>query len=161
MHLLVNSRFIENPSTWSWLTPSSRDGSVTQTTISRSSTESEYTELVWLQSPLCVLGLLIYKHPSVLWCDNIGATYLSANPKFHERIKHIEVDFHFIWEQVANKELQIRFVPTKDQLADGLIKPLSQAPFRNFCFNLNMTNVPTLRLRGMINVANITYNKLG
>jgi hypothetical protein len=39
------------------------------------------------------------------------------------RSKHIEVDFHFIRERVAAKELQLRFVSTKDQIADGLTKP--------------------------------------
>jgi hypothetical protein len=33
MHVLVNSRFAENLSTWSWLTPSFRDGGVTLTTL--------------------------------------------------------------------------------------------------------------------------------
>jgi hypothetical protein len=33
-----------------------------------------------------------------LWCDNLGAKYLSANPIFHGRTKHIEVDYHFVQE---------------------------------------------------------------
>jgi hypothetical protein len=58
-----------------------------------------------------------------IWCDNIGATYLSANPVFHARTKHIEVDYHFVGERVARKLLSIRFVLTEDQVADGFTKP--------------------------------------
>jgi hypothetical protein len=110
-----------------------------EATISQSSTKSEYkalanttAEVIWLQSLLRELGLPCSMHPPIIWCDNLGATYLSAYPRFHGRTKHIEVDFHFIQEQVANKELQIRFLSTKDQLADGLTKPLSQALFKKF-----------------------------
>lgn len=54
-------------------------------------------EVMWVQTLLTELGV---KAPRAaqLWCDNIGATYLSANPVFHTRIKHIEVDFHFVRE---------------------------------------------------------------
>lgn len=118
----------------------------TQATVSRSSTESEYkalanatAELVWMQSLLHELGLSHTCHSPILWCDNLGATYFSANPRFHGRTKHIEVDFHFVRERVASKALQIRFLSTKDQLADGLTKPLSTGSFRDFRFNLNLT----------------------
>lgn len=59
------------------------------------------------------------------WCHNIGATYLSANPVFHARTKHIELDFHFVRERVAQKLLQFRFIPSNDQLADGFTKPIA------------------------------------
>jgi hypothetical protein len=72
-------------------------------------------ELVWLQSLLHELGFPVSSHIPILWSDNLGATY----PRFHGRTKHIEVDFHFVRERVASRNLQIRFLSTKDQLAMG------------------------------------------
>jgi histone deacetylase 1/2 len=84
------------------------------------------TEMMWVQKLLTELRV---QHPSVarLWCDNIGATYLSANPVFHARTKHIEIDFHFVRERVAQKLLDIRFIHSADQLADGFTKPIVAA----------------------------------
>lgn len=91
-----------------------------QPTISRSSTEAEYkalanrtTETVWIQSLLKELGVH-QSRPPVLWCDNLGATYLTTNPIFHARTKHIEVDFHFVREKVAISALDVRFISSND-----------------------------------------------
>ena len=73
-----------------------------------------------------------------LWCDNLGATYLSANPVFHGRTKHIEIDFHFLRERVAEKKLDIRFIPSRDQVVDGFTKALLVKPFEEFKKNLNV-----------------------
>jgi hypothetical protein len=35
----------------------------------------------------------------------MGATYLCANPIFHARMKRVEIDFHFVGERIANKQL--------------------------------------------------------
>ena len=75
-----------------------------------------------------------------LWCDNIGAKYLSANPVFHARTKHIEIDFHFVREQVAAKHLDIRFISTMDQIADGFTKPLPDKQMVMFRDNLNLAD---------------------
>jgi histone deacetylase 1/2 len=115
-----------------------------QATVSRSSTESEYkalanatAELIWVQSLLGELGVQQFRAP-VLWCDNIGATYLSANQVFHARTKHIEVDFHFVRERVCRKQLEIRFISSNDQVADVFTKPLPLPAFQWCKRNLNL-----------------------
>ena len=115
-----------------------------QATVSRSSTEAEYksvanatAELIWIESLLRELGVA-QPHPSVLWCDNIGATFLSSNPVFHARTKHIEIDYHFVRERVAQKLLQVRFISSKDQLADIFTKPLPSPMFEVCRRNLNL-----------------------
>jgi hypothetical protein len=73
-----------------------------QPTASRSSTKAEYkslanatAEVMWVQSILTELGISL-KRATCLWCDNIGATYLTVNPTFHGRMKHIEIDYRFV-----------------------------------------------------------------
>jgi hypothetical protein len=129
-----------------------------QRTVSRSSTESEYravahasTEIIWLRSLLSELGL-VSSTPPLLWCDNIGATYLTVNPLFHARTKHIEIDVHFVRDLVASNALSIRFISSKDQLADTFTKPLPTAKFILLRDNLNVRELP-LRLRGHIRTA--------
>jgi histone deacetylase 1/2 len=123
-----------------------------QATVSHSSTESEYkalanatAELIWIQSLLQELGIS-QPRPPVLWCDNIGATYLSSNPVFHARTKHIEVDYHFVRERVARKLLHIRFISSKDQLADIFTKPLPLPQFEFCRRNLNLLD--TVKIEG-------------
>jgi len=117
-----------------------------QPTVARSSTEAEYkamanatAEIIWIQSLLQELDI---RSPpaAVLWCDNLGATYLSANPIFHARTKHIEIDYHFVRERVADKKLHIRFISTGDQIADGLTKPLVSWKHYEYVNNLNLRN---------------------
>jgi hypothetical protein len=64
---------------------------------------------MWVQS---LLRELKVPHPltAKVWCDNIGATYSAANPMFHSRMKHVEIDFHFVRERVARKLLDVRLV---------------------------------------------------
>jgi hypothetical protein len=116
-----------------------------QDSVSHSSTEAEYkalanatTELIWVEALLRELGVCLRQKPC-LWCDNLGATYLSVNPVFHACTKHIEIDYHFIRERVAQNRLDIRFISTKDQIADGFTKALPVKGFDEFKRNLNLS----------------------
>jgi hypothetical protein len=78
-------------------------GSRKHPTVSHSSIEAEYkevanatTEVIWIQV-FHELGISLNQPPN-LWCDNIGATYLTANPIFHRGMNHVEVDYHFVRE---------------------------------------------------------------
>jgi histone deacetylase 1/2 len=115
-----------------------------QPTVSRSSTEAEYKALAngaaeakWVDSLLKELGVTKQRTP-ILWYDNLGATYLTANPVFHARTKHIEIDFHFVRERVAKGELDVRFISTNDQVADVFTKPATRLMLDRFKSNLNL-----------------------
>jgi hypothetical protein len=45
---------------------------------------------------------------------------------FHGRVKHIEIDFHFVRERVARKLLEVRLISTEDQIADGFTKAVTE-----------------------------------
>lgn len=133
-----------NPISWS---------SKKQRTVARSSTEAEYrsvaataAELRWICSLLTELGITI-PHQPVIYCDNVGATNLCANPVFHSRMKHVALDYHFIREQVQNGLLRVSHVSASDQLADILTKPLSRQQFTKVTNKIGLTSAPSI-LRG-------------
>ena len=93
-----------NPILWS---------SKKHSTISYSSTEAEYralvsivAELSWLRTLFKQLCLYLH-HIPVLWCDNISAIALASNLVLHSKIKHIEVDYHFVREKVISSNLNL------------------------------------------------------
>lgn len=115
-----------------------------QSTVSQSGTEAEYkslanatAEIIWVQTILKELRIAQPK-AARLWCDNLGATYMTANPVFHARTKHIEIDYHIVRERVVAKLLDVRFIPTGAQVADGFTKPLTVKKMLDFRCNLNL-----------------------
>ncbi|XP_050104869.1 uncharacterized mitochondrial protein AtMg00810-like [Malus sylvestris] len=91
--------------------------------VSRSSIEAEYRQLAYT-----------------------AALYLGSAISF-ARMRHVEVDYHYVSEKVVRKELQVGYVATADQIADFLTKGLSSPRFRYLLSKLPVRPCP-LRLRG-------------
>ncbi|WOH07734.1 hypothetical protein DCAR_0727167 [Daucus carota subsp. sativus] len=123
-----------------------------QRTVSRSSTEAEYRQLAytaaeisWIRSLFRELGVPM--STPVIWCDNISSISLSSNPVFHSKMKHLEVDYHYVREKVIRKELDVRYISTVDQVADVFTKGLSSSRFKQLANKLMVRSRP-ISLRG-------------
>ncbi len=68
---------------------------------------------------------------------------------FHARTKHVEIDLHFVRDKVQSGGFTVKFISTKDQIADIFTKPLVSSGFASLCDNLTVTAF-SLRLRGPI-----------
>lgn len=109
-----------------------------QAIVARSSTKVEYKALANVATEIEIVWLLqVFKDLQVhhlitsptLWCDNISALSLATIHVFHAHTKHVEVDFHFVREKIALKQLCVRHVPSGFQIANILTKPLTVAKF--------------------------------
>lgn len=78
----------------------------------------------------------------VIYCDNVGATYLCVNPVFHTRMKHVVLDYHFIRDNVQSGALRVAHVSTKYQLADALTKPLPRTRFQELFSKIGVRKQP-------------------
>ncbi|GKC41301.1 ribonuclease H-like domain-containing protein [Tanacetum coccineum] len=119
-----------------------------QVTLSRSSAEAEYrgvanvvAETAWLRNLLRELHSPL-KSATLVYCDNVSAVYLSSNPVQHQRTKHIEIDIHFIHDQVAAGCVRVLRVPSRYQFADIFTKGLAYALFDDFRPSLNVRPPP-------------------
>lgn len=112
--------------------------------VSRSSTEVEYrvvanvtAELCWHQSLLNELSISP-KELAVVYCDNLGATYLCSNPIFYSKMKYVVANFHFVSERVQNGSLCVLHVASGDHLANVLTKLLSKQLFFSTWFKISV-----------------------
>ena len=64
--------------------------------------------------------------PTVIHADSQSALKLMENPIVNGRTKHINVTYHYVREQIRNKELKFVFVPTDRMVADIFTKALAK-----------------------------------
>ena len=122
--------------------------SILQKTVALSSCEAEYMafkeaikEAIYLNNLITYFNKL-YNNNNIriptLLTDSKSALKLANNPEFHKRSKHIDITYHFIREAILDKKVDLIYVNTKKQLADGFTKALDNIKHKNFinCLNL-------------------------
>ncbi|MGH9652091.1 MAG: reverse transcriptase domain-containing protein [Bryobacteraceae bacterium] len=101
-----------------------------QRTVALSSTEAEYMattqavkEAMWWRALLEGVGYDV-SDPTEIRSDNQGSIALARNPVHHQRTKHIDVQYHFNRQAVAEGLVRLTFVGTEEQAADVMTKAL-------------------------------------
>ncbi|GJZ89617.1 ribonuclease H-like domain-containing protein [Tanacetum coccineum] len=112
------------------------------------STEVEYrgvanvvAETAWLRNLLRELHSPL-STATLVYCDNVSAVYMSANPVQHQRTKHIEIDIHFVRDMVTAGQVRVLHVPSRFQYADIFTKGLPSALFEEFRSSLSVRPPP-------------------
>ncbi len=70
--------------------------------------------------------------------DNQSSISLAKNPVLHTRTEHIDIQHHYICDEVTSGRIYLVYTLTEEMLADGLTKPLSHVKFLNFVKQLRM-----------------------
>jgi hypothetical protein len=115
-----------------------------QSIVSQSSIEAKYhamtsttKEIVWLRWLLADMGIF-FSHPTPMYCDNQSSIQIAHNSVFHERTKHIEIDFHLTRHHLKHGTISLPFVPSSLQIANFFTKAHSISRFHFLVGKLSM-----------------------
>ncbi|GJR49202.1 retrovirus-related pol polyprotein from transposon TNT 1-94 [Tanacetum coccineum] len=114
-----------------------------QTALAISTTEAEYVSVgkacqqaLWMKQALIDYDVRLDDVP--IMCNNKGEIDLSKNPVQHSRTKHIKIRHHFLRDNVQKGHISIEKVPSVDNIADILTKPLKRESFNYLRLGLGM-----------------------
>ena len=100
-----------------------------------------YTQVIWMRQTLEDIQVK-YDEPTPILCDNTSAINISKNLVMHSKTKHIPIRFHFLGEQVTEKNIKLEYVETKEQIANIFTKPLRRETFEYLRQKLGVISSP-------------------
>ncbi|PAV17670.1 hypothetical protein PNOK_0615600 [Pyrrhoderma noxium] len=106
--------------------------------VTLSTTEAEYIaaitigqKVIWLRYLFTELGYK-FTRPSTLFLDNNSAVQVTKNPEHHGRIKHLDLRFYWLRDQVNLGAIRILHLKTDDVPADLITKALGRIKVKGF-----------------------------
>ena len=110
-----------------------------QPIVALSSCESEYIAMAYAMQEGSFLqqlmrDMLVFDnlHSVTLYVDNMGSIELGRNPVFHQRSKHIDTRFHYARDRVLSGLFVLKYVPSKENVADIFTKPCTKVSLDKF-----------------------------
>jgi len=117
-----------------------------QPTVALSSAEAELMgavdvvkEIKWMQQMLHEMNYKV-KTPVIVNIDNQSAMKIAENDVDHSRTKHIDIKNHFIKNEINDKNIELKWVATENQIADIFTKGLAY-PTYNKLRNMLVSSV--------------------
>jgi hypothetical protein len=83
-----------------------------------------------------------YDDPFSIYCDNTSAISISKNQVMHSKMKNIPIKYHFLQEQVAEKNIRVEYMGTKEQVTNIFTKSLAQEAFEYLRQRLRVISTP-------------------
>ena len=109
-----------------------------QTIVALSTTEAEYVaacsagqEILWMRNFLTECGYSVKGAPSTLYIDNNSALQVAKNPEHHGRMKHLDLRFYWLRDEVHRGSIRLVHLQTADMPADMLTKALGRVKLQH------------------------------
>jgi hypothetical protein len=119
-----------------------------QSSVSLSIAKEEYiatasccTQVLWMKQTLKDIQVE-YGEPIPIYCDNTSAISISKSSMMHSKMNHIPIKYHFLREHVAENNIIVEYVGTKEQVADIFTKPLPREAFEYLRQRLKVISTP-------------------
>jgi hypothetical protein len=90
---------------------------------------------IFLELGMCLAPILVY-------IDNQGSIFIVSNPVQEIHMKHIDIKYHYVRECMAEKKINMFFVPFEDNTADIFTKNLGRLKFKRFRGQLGIEFLP-------------------
>ncbi|GJY98162.1 ribonuclease H-like domain-containing protein [Tanacetum coccineum] len=136
------------------------------TSTTKSSAEAEYREMSNVACEIIgVLKLLTdlkvdYTISVKMFCDSKATEQIAANPVFHERTKHFEIDLYFLGEKIAKGIFETCKIQSEFNTSDVLTKGLSSADHKRMCDLLKLVDVFQIYYMSFVKVPESTLSDI-
>ena len=90
-------------------------------------------ETLYLRALLrTMMKLESLKNPTTIDCDNHSCIVLAKNPVVHQRLKHIDIKFQFIHDEINKESILLEYIETEKNVADVFTNPMTGIKLNTF-----------------------------